>query len=317
MGGLRSSDERSDASAKGEYLEEWLKLRNRLPHLFVTRGEIVEKKDDPKPFTRTFSMTEGYSAVLTNEGIKPKFNPNPPNIQIDSRKIFKKCLVEDCQRPTGNMWGLCAGANHVHEIVERKRVGGSYQRVTERAPLEKLDHFADWIGVLQGPSAGQKITAPDHAGTTEVLMSWIGEDEQKGGLIDDFVHDVLHNVVVGVVKDSTTMQLEYEAGIDAPGEVISSIERVVERRLGDLNVRVDWPREVEGVFRGVPVKLVATVLALGFAAEEANRGDYWYFKKVIGAPEKSHYASAYMSSVYYWLRRVGATPAQARMSLKA
>lgn len=314
---LPLSENGSLERARGNYIEEWLKLKERLPKLFKTSNRIVVASSSPKPFKSGFSDMGGYRAVLTNQGEKPKFNPNPVNVEVQGRKVFYRCLVEDCGRPTKNMWGLCAGSNHIHEIVEKKRVGMKYVRETKQAPLDRLDHYVDWIGVIEEPSSGRRILAPDHAGTTEVLMSWIGEDENKGGRIDDFLHDVLHNVVVGVVKDSTTMQLEYESGKDTPSEVISSIERVVEKHLGEIEDTVDWRRDVEGVFKDVPVRLVASMLALGFAAEEANRGDFWFFKRVLGEPEKAHYASAYMSSVYYWLRRVGASPAQARMSLKA
>ena len=283
--------------------------------LFTTRDGIVISKEVPKPYVKAFSAMGGYQAVFTNKGEKPKFNPCPVNVELRRGKVFQRCLVADCRLPTKNMWGLCPGSTHTHEVVEKRRAGRGYEKVTQREPLERLDHYVDWIGILEEPSSGRRIVAPDHAGTTEVLMSWIGADEAKGGLVDDFLHEVLHKIVVGVVKDSTTMQLEYESGMDAPGEVISSIGRVVEKYLGDVDYTVDWPRDVEGDFKNVPVKLVATMLALGFAAEEANRGDFWFFKNVVGEPEKAHYASAYMSSVYYWLRRVGATPAQARMSL--
>jgi hypothetical protein len=71
------------------------------------------------------------------------------------------------------------------------------------------------------------------------------------------------------------------------------------------------------IFPTVPVKVVAAMLALGFAAEEANRGDYWFSKEVLGQPEKSHYASAYMSATYYFLRRAGANVDQATMTIMA
>lgn len=311
------SEQENPEGAHGDYLEVWLKTKERLPKLFTTKDGIVTTNTKPEPCTISFSEVGGYRAILTNQGEKPKFNPNPVNIEVQGKKIFRKCLVEDCGRPTKNMWGLCAGSNHIHEIIEKKRVGLKYEKVTKREPLGQLDQYVDWIGIIEEISSGRRIVAPDHAGTTEVLMSWIREDENKGGRIDDFLHDVLHNVVVGIIRDSTTMQLEYESGMDTPGEVISSIERVVEKHLSDIEDKVDWPRDVEGVFKGVPVRLVATMLALGFAAEESNRGDFWFFKNVLGTPEKAHYASAYMSSVYYWLRRVGASPAQARMSLKS
>jgi hypothetical protein len=124
--------------------------------------------------------------------------------------------------------------------------------------------------------------------------------------------------IVGEVPDSTTLQLEYEQKRDSPKEVVGIIEGLDNRSFRGLDDQIDWVSDRgKRVFKSLPVRLVAGVLVLGFAAEEANRGDLWFCDKVLGQPDKSGFASAYMSAAYYYLRRyAGANDSQARMSVK-
>jgi len=291
-----------------------------------------------------------YRVVLTNTGEKPKFNPNKLNFYVTkTTRVFSRCLVSDCKKKTsskGNFQGLCQGKNHKHlEAIEgnpeditnpiyylrythndghlvtegpmdyataRARQNSDI-RVWGPAPMNRLDHFVDWVGVLKEEGSTKEMFAPWHAGPSEFLLAWMGEDDNRGHKVDDFVRDVLKNAIVGHTKDSTTLQLEYERGGLGPKEVCQAVSKAVEQHFQDTNDAADWKWN-DLVFPEVPIKVAAAMLAIGFAAEEANRGDYWFSKEVLGQPSKSDYASAYMSSTYYFLRRAGATSKQAQMS---
>ncbi len=110
--------------------------------------------------------------------------------------------------------------------------------------------------------------------------------------------------IVGKVPDSTTMQLEYENDENTPGEVLNIVKALDSGSLADVTDKVDWIwNRGKTTFKNVPVRTVAGILALGFVAEEANRGDLWFCDGVLAQPERSGYASAYMPSAYYYLRR--------------
>ncbi len=219
----------------------------------------------------------------------------------------------------------------LRERRERKKKSGKDER-DEKNPrlwgpseLKKLDHYVDWVGVLREDGSGREIFAPWHGGIAEVLLTWIGADEERGKKVDEFVGDVLQNVVVGHIKDSTTMQIEYERGLGETEtgckglgalDVISSVRSVVNKHFDDTNEGISWKVEDREPFEQVPIRIVAAMMALGFAAEEANRSDAWFCKEILGG-EKSHYASAYMSAVYYLLRRAKASQPQATMVVQA
>ena len=181
--------------------------------------------------------------------------------------------------------------------------------------MTRIDHIADWKGVLKKDGATKEISAPEHSGIAKVLLDWVGDSPERGVRVDVFVRDALKGLIAGKVEDSTTMQLLFEAGRDPAGDLVKRIHRAVEEHFQGVDDVVDWAREQEGVFERIPVKAVAGLMALAFAAEEANRNDLWFLKEVLGrSEEESAYASAYMSAVYFLVRRAGATHKQAQMS---
>lgn len=290
--------------AHGDRLKEWLELKNEFPHLFTIEEGMVVPSRDYVPFTARFPDSGGYRVVFTNGGGKPKENPNPLNILQRLDFIFDTCLVERCGKPTRKQSGLCPGTQHWH------------MDEGEKAGLKMLDHFADWIGILNVEDTTRAIPAADHAGVSELLIKWMGKDEKKRGIADKFIMEVLGEIV-GNVKDSTTLQLECERGTNGHDALVSSIGDVVDANFDGISENVSWDR-ADGLLQDIPIKVVVQLLAIGFVAEEANRGDYWFRKHVLGQPDEAgKRASAYMSATYYLIRRhTLATETQARMSTR-
>lgn len=289
--------------AHGDHLSEWLELRDEFPHLFKIKEGLVAPRDYTG-FTAKFADSGGYRVVFTNGGKKPKENPSPINIQQNSKFIFDTCLVEQCGRPTRKQSGLCAGSQHWH------------MDEGEKAELKVLDHLVDWIGVLNVEGTTRVIPAADHAGVSELLIKWMAKDEKKREVADNFIKEVL-GAIVGNMKDSTTLQLECERGKNGHEAWVRSIGQIVDANFDGFADSISWNRG-DGVLKDIPVKVIAQLLAIGFAAEEANRGDYWFRKHVLGQPDEAgKRASAYMSATYYLIRRhTVATETQARMSTR-
>lgn len=304
---------------RGIHWERWVGVWEEIPDLFYSEDGIFVK---PNRIRRQFPpirfmKQDGYCLEFSNMGRKPKFNPNPINLIRIPRNPKNTCLIRGCRNDGDNMRGICDIHTHEYEKNGKTLVG----------PMRALDQFADWIGNLvrfPGIESKDIYRAPDHATATEKLYDqWAMKPTTEEGrkarvaVMDVFIQDALHSIV-GEVPDSTTMQLEYEHEKDTPNHVITIVEGLVKRHFSDVSEQVDWTwNRRKNTFEKVPIKLVAGVLALGFAAEEANRGDLWFCESVLGDKDRSGFASAYMSAAYYYLRRyAGATDGQARMSVK-
>jgi hypothetical protein len=246
-----------------------------------------------------------YLLEFSNRGKKQHENPTPVNFK--SEKI--KCRVDGCPRLTSSILGIC----------------------TEHKAKKKLwpKHTADWIGRLIPPgfTREQCLTdAPAHFTIMEILVQWMGKDQNRRARMDSFISDLLDGPsevrIAESIPDSTSLQEYLETGAmgeDAPQGIVEKIGRAVDLHFpasefdGTL---LEGPNYRGRALKLIPIRIVAAMLVAAYAAEEANRGDAWYVKKHQVKTEPKR-ASAYMPSVYYFLRRyTGASPAQARMSLK-
>lgn len=279
-----------------------------------SKGHVTRAKE-PVKCERAFPSLGGYTLVFSNQGKLRKFNPTPVNYKLGAWRPFRQCLVSGCGKPTKNKWGLCAGTNHQHWAEVKTRRGRKTEVKWDWVGMTRIDHIVDWKGVLKQDGTTKEISAPEHAGIAKVLLDWVGDSPERGVRVDAFVRDALKVLIVGKVEDSTTMQLLFEAGRDPAGDLVKRIHRAVEEHFQGVEDVVDWSREQGGIFESIPVKAVAGLMALAFAAEEANRNDLWFIKEVLGrSEEESDYASAYMSAVYFLVRQAGATHKQAQMS---
>lgn len=241
----------------------------------------------------------GFKVELSNRGEKLKFNPNPQNL----KKELVKCKYPGCDIMTRTIFGVCTK----HNTGEGRR---------------KIKHMKDWIGriIPPGLSREQCLTdAPAHSKITEILIDWTDDEEERKKIMDDFIGDVLNNIVSNV-PDASTLQKNLDGKIGnalSPDDMIKMCKRLVDKHFPKK--KHDEVRLQGGSFRGksldnIPIRIVAALLIVAYACEESNRGDAWFCKV---NNRESRYGNAYMSSVYFFLRRhTRATAKQARMCLK-
>ncbi len=303
--------------ANGDYLDKWLRLKDEIPPLFRTEGDVVVKSRPLERFVAKFPEAGGYQIIFDNSGRKPKENPNPLNALLPSGPLYERCLVSDCGERRDNMWAFCVPQSPSKDNPHPSPPRHWHLDEGKLVKMTKLDHVADWIGTLNVVGTSFSIPAADFAGISELLVSWAGKDEKKRGVADKFVTDILFTIV-GEVKDSTTIQLEAERNNKEHQALVNRLNQVVEDDFEGIGDFVTWERQ-ENLIRRIPIKVAAQLMAIGFAAEEANRGDFWFRKHVLGqSDEDTKRASAYMSATYFTLRmNTLATPSQARMSLRA
>jgi len=248
----------------------------------------------------TLVMEEGgFKVELSNRGGKPKFNPNPQNLE----KKLVECKYPGCNVTTRTIFGLCKKHN---------TYGGR----------KKILHIKDWFGRIIPPGLRREQCLIDilpHYTITEMLVKWMGDEEGKKKVMDDFMDDVLNNIVSNV-PDATTLQKNINGEIEdamTPGDLVEMTRRLVDKHF--KKEEYDGVKLPGGSFRGkslddIPIRIVAATLIIAYACEESNRGDAWFCKINNRA---STFGNAYMPSVYYFLRRhTKATKQQARMCLK-
>jgi hypothetical protein len=258
-----------------------------------------------RPLLPPKTPSDGYVLEFSNRGGKQHENPTPVNF----RGATARCRVAGCPKTTHSLMGFC----------------------TEHNAQKKLwpKHKADWIGRLIPPgyTREQCITdAPAHFIIAEMLVKWMGKDPAKRTRMDAFVSDLLDGPsdvrVAESIPDATTLQENLESGAkgpESPQGVVEKIRRAVDKHFPTAEfdeTLLDGPTYRDKPLTRIPIRIVAAMLATAYAAEESNRGDAWYIKK-HGVKSEPKRASAYMPSVYYFLRRhTGASEGQARMSLK-
>jgi hypothetical protein len=246
---------------------------------------------------------DGYTVEFSNRGSIPKENPTPVN--YNKEKI--KCMHEGCQETTKSMFGFCT--KHSKESVLHER---------------------DWIGRIIPPGKDREacITwAPTHSLITEMLIKWMKEDESKRcKIMDDFMNDILDSIVAKI-PDATTLQSNINGvmkGTMSPKEMLTLGERLVDKhfpkeKYGDKKISGRYkPKGEDAVnFVDIPLRVVAMLLFIAFACEESNRGDMWFLKSHGLNEDSSKRASAFMSSVYYLIRRhTKASEKQAKISTR-
>jgi hypothetical protein len=205
--------------------------------------------------------------------------------------------------------------------------------------MDTLIHTTDWVGILEpdpgtlgNPVGGAarpadpivNAFAPAHSATTEYLVRWMEMDSARQSVMDQFIESSLEEVV-GRIPDATTLQLNLASGTGIqPDDVVRALRDVVDHVLPYAQYSVETLDDVRLKIEddeyavGIPLRIGAALLVVGFACEESNRSDLWFRILYDVDPLKSKRASAYMSVAYYLLRRhTKATAKQARISLRA
>lgn len=269
----------------------------------------------------------GYTVELSNGGGLRKENPAPANLQ----KRDMRCLFTGCQKHTTNKSGLCTKHNKLFDDYNKRRKTKEFknQPIERRNRLDDqwpgLIHSKDWLGRLITPGKTREdclTDAPRHSDITEALVNWMNKSGSgRIKKMDAFIQDVLKRVV-GNVPDATTLQKNVNSrirGTMTPKKLVKMTKDLVIKHFPKNEfgrTKVDFGRYKQREIKDLPIRVAAALLVLAYACEEANRGDFWFSRR--HPSYKPRRGSAYMPSVYYFLRRhTNANKEQARMCLKS
>jgi len=230
---------------------------------------------------------------------------NRNQINFDLR--HKVCLVGGCGRKAENRRGICT--HHVDRRTRKK--------------LQTFPHLVDWIGEVR--RGEQEIvewehSIAQHSETTETLYRWMRKrPDEREEATDKFVGTLL-KLIPGQMEDASTLQLKYELRHShrnsRPRAIAEQLRDVVDEAFQGLGEgKTVWASPTKKDLR-LPVRVVAALLATGYAAEEINRGDLWFMRHMKEDPQSASQAGVYMSAVYYLLRRREANEKQAKMASK-
>jgi hypothetical protein len=255
----------------------------------------------PNVYEKVVLSEGGFTVELSNQGKKPKFNPNLQNLE----KKEVDCLGPGCHNRTKNMDAICTEC--------RKKAKGK-NRV-------RVIHTVDWFGRIIPPGYTRKQCFLDvlpHSQMSESLIEWIGSDKERGKAIDYFVDCVLDEIV-SVIPDASSLQLIFERKKEgfSPGGFVALVKKIVDAHFPKSKYSKEYVTLKK--FKGkqldkVPIRVLAAALVIGVGCEESNRGDAWFSKK---HGLESTYANAYMPLAYYILRRhTKANPNQAKMCIR-
>jgi len=135
----------------------------------------------------------GFTIELSNHGVKPKFNPNPQNLERND----VSCKFPGCDKRTRTMFGLCTE----HNDGKGKR---------------EIKHTKDWIGRIIPPGHDREdcmTDAPAHYMITEILIKWMKEDVGREETMDGFINDCLESIV-GNIPDATSLQKSLDGDLE-------------------------------------------------------------------------------------------------------
>lgn len=267
-----------------------------------------------------------YTVELSNRGGLRKENPAPANL----KKSDMECVFLECHERTTNKNGLCTehGKLFKEYMDSRKTREFKDKPVRERNQLDDqwtpLIHSRDWLGRLITPGGNREDSltdAPRHSDITEALIGWMDKDDGRMKRMDGFIKDTLEHIV-GKVPDATTLQKNIDgkmSGVLTPDELVKMTIKIVDNHFPKSEFSktlINFGIYKEKEIKDIPIRVVAAMLVLAYACEEANRGDFWFSKR--NPSYKHRRGSAYMPSVYYLLRRhTNATKEQASMCLKS
>lgn len=241
-----------------------------------------------------------FLVELSNRGEKPKKNHNTYR---NLNKDLVVCAAPRCQRKTRAVSGVCT--NHKTEY-------------------EWMRHKVDWMARIippKGTRTSYFMNIPGFGDLTESLWLWAKDDEDKIKRLSDFFFGCLDNVP-GKIPDATSLQEALEGKIKniiTLDNIILLTQELVDKYFpaDDFkDISIENIKIIKSWKGKIPIRLVASLLLLGYICEEANRGDSW-FKKKNGMEDKIMYAGCFMSAGYYLYRRfTKATQKQIRMCLK-
>lgn len=235
----------------------------------------------------------GYTVEFSDRGTKPKKDsvrfryPNP-----DKRKVG--CGHSGCHKITISESGLC----------EKHRGGEDLHPLHER----------DWLGRVIPPkyTRAECLTdAPEHRIIADALLRWAGEDQKRLEKLDSFIEDALDSMI-GQIPDATSLRQSFDgrlSGSMKPDDIVELTNKLVERHFPKMKhekMCVDGGTCFGKQWGDIPIRVVAALLVLAYASEEANQGDWWFRKKCFGegtSKSKPIRSGCYMSAGWYLYKR--------------
>jgi hypothetical protein len=189
------------------------------------------------------------------------------------------------------------------EILEslgyRVYLSNSGREIKNHPVSKKQPHVVDWVGFFVPPNydiSQCKNWVPMHSWSIERLIQWskdTGELSRSDGLIFEAIDHFM-----GKVPDSTSLQYSYEGklrGVMTPDEIVEEVRQLVDKWFPPLqfNDKVAPKAKYKNKFLQtpieicLPIRVVASLVCIAFACEEANRGDAWYirFHKIAREPK--------------------------------
>jgi hypothetical protein len=182
-------------------------------------------------------------------------------------------------------------------------------------PVKKKHvHLVDWVGFFVPPNYDInqcKTWVPMHSWSIERLIQWskvTGDVNRTDGLIYEAVDHFM-----GKVPDSTSLQDSYEGRLKEvmkPDDIVEEVRQLVNKwfPMSQFNGKLVPQAKYKNKFLEVPVevclpiRVVASLVCIAFACEEANRGDTWYIN-FYGCKAKPRIAGCLMALGVYLYRR--------------
>ncbi len=254
----------------------------------------------PKRLDAKVMDEDGLVVEFSNGGTKHKkiyFRYRNP------KKELVKCKVRGCQERTRAQAGVCKNHRNKHSCTK---------------------HSVDWVARIVAPrgTRGVHLTnSPGFGDLTESLWAWAAGNRENVARVTRFFNDCISQVP-GKIPDATSLQDAYEGNainILTPSSIISLAKKLIEKHFPKKNFQKITTKNnniIKDRDNGIPIRLISTLLLLGYICEESNRGDLWYINRIKKSIQP-RYAGCYMAAGHFLFRRhTNATPGQIRMSLK-
>lgn len=208
---------------------------------------------------------------ITIDGSGNRFKPNKSRYNLDQQS--QTCSVLNC--------GV--------QYASRLRTSGLCDN--------HQNHTVDLLLTLTDPS-GAQVTVPTHLDIIDLLIRWT---ETRNYDLKPFFQQVSFSILGGIADaTSLTGDITHRAGI-----TVDSVDVVFDRLIEIANFY--FPENHTSSYQTLEsnngtefpaIVLVYTILGL-LICEEANRGDRWFWRVVMGDERKTTMLGAAMPIAYY------------------
>jgi hypothetical protein len=224
-------------------------------------------------FTHTDAVASNWAIQISDTGIRLKLNPCIYN----SRSTLTNCQIKGC---TGS-------------FVKRRKSGLCDVHKTHTSDL--------FLDVLH---SGSVVSKPSHVEMIELLLDWAHSRNYR---LEPFFESLSFNVL-GNIPDVTTLDgmspLSSRSNINLsiPSLFNSHALKVVDQFFPENN-NASYQLLITKAKLEIPARILATVFASLVFCEEANRGDRWFYRTIVGDETKTKILGGAMPLAYFAARR--------------